>query len=209
MTTLQQPPAVTKMPPISPPTPREGGSTPHRFTAAEYEEMSRRGLLVARRTELIDGELLDMAAQELPHMRAITRCFFSIRKAYDDPANFWVVCQGTLRLGERDMPEPDVYVLPCGETTPKEQLPLPLFVLEVADSSYRYDTERKPEIYARHGVAEYLVLDVNRRQLEVHRDPKQNAGHWMYGTRTVLGESDTFRPLAGPPHEFKVAEMLP
>lgn len=183
--------------------------TPHRFTAGEYLEMADLGFFEGKRVELIDGEILDMSPQQPPHRRAVTRCFWAARNAYNDPARFFVVSQGTLRLGE-DLPEPDLYVLPCGEETAEADYPLPLWVLEIGEATYSFDVGRKMRMYARHGIAEYLVLDVKRQQLEVYAEPIQDAtGRWSYGSRRILLESDTFKPANGPAVGLPVKAMLP
>lgn len=183
--------------------------TPHRFTADEYLEMADLGFFEGKRVELIDGEILDMSPQQPPHRRAVTRCFKLATDLYSDPAKFFVVSQGTLRLVE-DLPEPDLYVLPCGEETAEADYPLPLWVLEIGEATYSFDVGRKMSMYARHGIAQYLVLDVKRRQVEVYSEPIQDASSgWMYRARDILRENDIFKPANGPAVELPVKAMLP
>lgn len=182
---------------------------PHRFTADEYLGMDRLGYFEGKRVELVDGEILDVSPQQPPHRRAVTRCFWVARNAYNDPSSFFVVSQGTLRLGE-DMPEPDLYVLPCGEETPEVNYPLPLWVLEISEVTYPFDTGRKLRMYARHRIPQYLVLDVKRRQIEIYSDPfEEAAGQWSYRSRRLLQERDVFKPDCGPEVGLPVREMLP
>lgn len=170
--------------------------------------MARLGFFDDKRVELIDGEILDISPQQPPHRRAVTRCFKLAAQLYHDPKRFFVVSQGTLRLGE-DLPEPELYVLPCAEETPEADFPLPLWVLEIAGTTYEHDVGRKLAAYARNGIAEYLVLDIHRRRLEVYRQPRQRSDGWGYAPPQILGEGDTFRPSQGPAVEFPVARMLP
>jgi Uma2 family endonuclease len=186
----------------------EQGVRPHRFTADEYMEMARMGLFLDKRVELIDGEILDMSPQQPPHALAISRCFWLARKAYDDPTRFFVLTQATLRLGE-DRPEPDLYVLPCAEGVDASKFPPPLWILEIADTTYPFDAGDKAAMYARHGIEEYFILDLKRRRLLVHRDPVEADGVWPYDFKETLGEDDQFRPTRGPAVEWAVKAMLP
>src|SRR5688500_4980834 len=182
---------------VARPTAEPEVPSPHRFTADEYLEMADLGFFDGKRVELIDGEILDMSPQQLPHRRAVTRCFKLALQHYGDAKQFFVVSQGTLRLGA-DMPEPDLYVLPCAEDTPEASFPLPLWVLEISEETYRFDTGRKLATYARHGIGEYLVLDLSQRQLEVYREPIQGTEPPSYRSRQVLLEGEVFKPANGP-----------
>src|SRR5688572_9912212 len=136
---------------------RPAGPRTHRFSATEYLRMADQGFFEDQRVELIDGQILDMSPQQPPHRLAVTRCFRLALRAYDDPARFFVLSQSTLRLGE-DLPEPDLYVLPCAEGIDESTYPLPLWVLEIADTTYKLDIGAKLSVYARHGIEDYLVL---------------------------------------------------
>jgi Uma2 family endonuclease len=69
----------------------------------------------------------------------------------------------SLGLSDFDMPQPDITLTsePLGEG------PVPLasvaLLVEIADASLQIDLTRKAAVYARHGIAEYWVADVNGR----------------------------------------------
>src|SRR5207302_8036805 len=46
-------------------------------------------------------------------------------------------------------------------------------VIEVADTTLQFDTTIKRDLYARAGVPEYWVLDINGRRLIAHRNPSR------------------------------------
>ena len=77
-------------------------------------------------------------------------------------------------------------------------------VVEVADSSLDFDTNEKRLIYAKAGIREYWVIDVNGRRLLVYRDPQ--AGD--YAVPQVFGLADTVTPLAAPSSAVRVADLL-
>ena len=77
-------------------------------------------------------------------------------------------------------------------------------VIEVADSSLDFDTNEKRLLYAKAGIREYWVVDINGRRLLVYRDPQ--AGD--YATQLALGPADAVSPLAAPAAVVRVADLL-
>jgi len=77
-------------------------------------------------------------------------------------------------------------------------------LVEVADSSLNFDTNEKRLLYARAGIREYWVVDINGRRLLTYRDPQGGD----YATHQALGPSDTVVPLAAPAAAVRVADLL-
>jgi Uma2 family endonuclease len=77
-------------------------------------------------------------------------------------------------------------------------------LIEVADSSINFDTNEKRLLYARAGIRDYWVVDINGRRLLVYRDPQSGD----YATQLVLGATDTVWPLAAPAAVVRVADLL-
>ncbi len=105
-------------------------------------------------------------------------------------------------------PEPDLIALkrssdPFTLTTP----PPSEFALlvEVSDSSLTLDLTIKAQLYARAGVSDYWVLDVNNRRLLVHRQP--GAGH--YKSVAAYSDQEQVTPLAAPDSVFLVSSAFP
>ncbi len=85
-------------------------------------------------------------------------------------------------------------------------------IIEVADTSLRFDTTVKMGLYTARGIAEYLVIDVNNRLLLVFRDPAPDASQhhgYSYATQLTFSENDAVTPLAVPGASVKVADLLP
>ena len=80
-----------------------------------------------------------------------------------------------------------------------------LLVIEVADSSLRFDREDKSRIYAEAGIADYWIVNLVDDVLEIHRDPKVGT----YCERLVLKRSDTVSPLVFSDLEIAVSDLLP
>lgn len=77
-------------------------------------------------------------------------------------------------------------------------------MVEVADSSLDYDTNEKRLLYAKAGIREYWVVDINGRRLLVYRDPASGD----YANRLAFGPEDGVSPLAAPTATMRVADML-
>ncbi len=77
-------------------------------------------------------------------------------------------------------------------------------LVEISDSTLDYDLSVKATLYARAGIAEYWVLDVNGRRLISHRDPKGDT----YSSVTIYGEHEFVAPLAAPHAELCAAQTL-
>ena len=81
---------------------------------------------------------------------------------------------------------------------------------EVADTTGHFDRARKGPIYAAAGIAEYWVVDLPARAVDVYRDPAHDpTGRAVYRVHTQCVETDALSPpgALGPP--IKVGEMLP
>lgn len=139
----------------------------HRFTGDDVVAMMRAGLLQEGGSfELIDGEIIDMPSEGGDHLELKVRLNkFLIKALPDDIA---LAPDATLRLGETQWPQPDLYVYPAAMRAEAVRGPDVLLLIELSDTTLRYDMGRKADLYAQHGVREYWVVDLNRRETYVH-----------------------------------------
>ena len=85
-------------------------------------------------------------------------------------------------------------------------------MVEVADSSLRFDRRQKSRLYARAGLAEYWIVNIVDKALEVYREPRQETDareDWTYRSRDILRPPATVTPLAAPHVRVAVADLLP
>jgi Uma2 family endonuclease len=145
----------------------------HRLTVDAYCRMAEAGVLAPdARVELIDGEIVDMAPMNSRHASAVARLSAMLNAAVGGQALVW--CQLPLRLGDRSEPEPDLMLL-----APRDDFYAPahptaadvLLLIEVSNSTARYDREIKLPLYARHGVREVWIVDLDNRLLRTCRRP--------------------------------------
>lgn len=179
---------------------------PHRWTRQEFERMAREGYFPPdARVELLDGEILDMAAMGPRHARSITLATGMLVRAFGPE---WAMrVQLDLALDDYNQPVPDFALLTMDTMLDLEDHPSRVdLIIEVADSSLRYDRLRKAAAYARAGQPEYWIVNLRDRRLEVHRDPDPEAGAWR--KRFELEEEAVCRPLARPETEIPVRDLL-
>jgi Uma2 family endonuclease len=151
---------------------------------------------------LIDGVILEEGPMNPPHAVTLELVEEALRTAFG--AGWRFRSRSPLVLGQDLDPEPDFAVI---AGTPRGTSAHPTtsdLVVEVADSSLAFDTNEKRLLYARAGIREYWVVDVNGRRLLVYRDPR--AGD--YATQQALGPADAVAPLAKPTAAVQVADLL-
>jgi Uma2 family endonuclease len=152
----------------------ESWPRPHRITVDEYHRMAEVGLLAPdARVELIEGEIIDMAPIGLDHNSVVTQLADLFYTATGQSA--LVQTQGVVRLDRRSEPQPDIAILKRREDYYRRAHPAPVDVLllvEVSDSTLRYDRDVKVPLYARHGIPELWIVDLQDPQLLFHRSPQ-------------------------------------
>lgn len=161
----------------------------HKWTWDEVLKMAQAGLFERNdgwRVELIDGELIDVSPQTLPHVRVkrwLIRLFIENLSGDD----WHVVPESPLLPQERSGPEPDLYIYPT--SVPDDALDgrSVALVIEVSVTSLELDTKRKRHLYADLLVREYWVFDVNDRSVIVHRNP--SGGDYRIVMRVAADES--------------------
>jgi Uma2 family endonuclease len=172
----------------------------------DYHRMAEAGILSHDdRVELIEGELIAVSPFATPHMMRVIVMNRLLVGACADRALLSV--QMSVRLGEYSEPEPDFALLsPDWAQAPKAP-PKPehvFLVVEVSDSTLRYDRTVKAELYARYGVAEYWIVNVVAGEVIVHRGPSADG----YRNVRVAAADEVLELVALPGLRLAVADIL-
>lgn len=175
-----------------------------RFTADEFERMVEAGIFGAdERLELIQGEIVEMAPIGHRHSACVANLTKRLVIGVGDRALVWI--QGPARLAVDSVPEPALALLHprsyfTGSPTPGDIL----LVVEVAETSLRYDRTRKLRLYASAGVPEYWVVSVADGWIEVYRAPEGDG----YRERSRAERGESVAPLAFPEVVIAVADVF-
>jgi Uma2 family endonuclease len=187
--------------------PPDRGIGPRRWTREEYHRAADLGLFrPEERLELLDGEIIARMTQNEPHAAVAAHAARILAQLFGPDHH--TRTHSPIVLNGRSEPEPDVIVVPGTEFDYLSRHPGPTdlrLVVEVSDTTLRYDRGRKGTAYARAGIVEYWIVNLPDRQLEVHRDPSGA----RYRSVTVYREQDAVTPLAAPGVTIRVADLLP
>ena len=176
------------------------------FTVDEYYRMAEAGLFSEDdRLELIEGEVVEMSPIGSRHAACVDRLnrLFSTRVE----GRAIVRVQSPIRLGRYSEPQPDLALLQPRDDFYAQAHPEPedvLLVVEVAETSAAYDREVKVPLYARSGIPEVWLVDLEAGQVEVYREPTPK------GYREVerVGPGQPLAPQALPDRELAVEAII-
>jgi Uma2 family endonuclease len=180
--------------------------TPRRFTAAEYGQMIEAGVFGQdERLELIDGEIVEMSPIGDRHAACVRRLIAVLSRHFADRAI--VDAQDPIVVDVAYAPQPDAALLRLRPDFYASGTPSAadcLVVIEVADTSAEYDRQVKVPRYARGGVAELWLIDLERDLVVVYRDPDGDS----YQHVQVFRRGDTIRVHALPEPAVRVDDII-
>ena len=146
----------------------------HRITVDDYYRMAEVGILSPEaRVELIEGEIIDMPKMGPDHASLVAQLTRLVMKAVGEQAH--VLPQLPVRLSDLSEPVPDLALVKPQADFYRKHHPRPVdtfLIIEISDSSLRYDLQVKAPLYARHGIPEYWIVDVQGRQIRFFRSPQ-------------------------------------
>ena len=179
---------------------------PYRFTVKDWHRLGEAGIFdEEERLELLDGEIIAMSPIGSRHAIATGNLveFFvehSRRRYFLSPGN-------PIEADQFSEPVPDLMLLPRSQKTAKRH-PLTneaFLVVEISDSTLAYDRGRKLCKYAKSGVQEYWIVNLQKDVIEVHRSPQGE----KYLEVSVAKDGDLIAPQAFPDTAVAVNEIIP
>ena len=157
---------------------------------SEYEQLIELGAFGDEPVELVRGELLTMSPQGDPHARTTALLHRVLVKQLGEG---WLVrSHSGLAASDDSMPEPDIAVVPA---FPAGHPTTAVLVVEVSQTSLRFDRGRKAALYAEASFPTYWVVDLVGRVVHVHTEPRD--GHYLSIVQVPAGESLAIDGLPG------------
>lgn len=178
------------------------------WTRREVEAMAETGAFEDQRLELIEGQLVNQMRKKRPHANAALALLFCLSDVF---GREYVDSEAPIDVAPEDNPTsepvPDLTVLACPRRNLGDRSPAPeemRLVVEVSDSTLGFDLKTKAALYARAGIVEYWVVDLNNRRVVVHRSPM--AG--QYTAVTAYSDTESVAPLAAPENAIALAAIF-
>jgi Uma2 family endonuclease len=160
------------------------------FTVEEYHRLAEIGMLRPdERVELLDGAIVEMSPIGNRHWGRHARISAYLAATLSSDAS--VIPQGSFPLGSKNEPQPDLAILAPLQWDEAGRGPTPkeiYAVIELADSSLGKDTGPKLRLYARFGIPDYIVVDLESDILIHYHDPHELG----YRSEDRLHAPDTF-----------------
>jgi Uma2 family endonuclease len=186
--------------------------TSRRWKRVEYERLIDLGAFDEDEPlELIGGHLIVAEPKGSPHAAAVGMAGDALRSAL--PPGWTVRIQDPVALDEESVPEPDVAVVrgrhaDYGHAHPTR----PALIIEVAETSLRFDRIEKGSLYARAGIVDYWIVNLVDRVLEVYRDPGADVTApygWRYMSVERVAAPNAITLIGVPATPIPVVTLMP
>jgi Uma2 family endonuclease len=178
----------------------------HLVTADEFLRMWECGIFPEGAcVDLIEGRIIAMPHEGPDHIGTVAYLTRLMIETFRDHAA--TLIQSTVRLSDISLPQPDVTLLKPRADFYRKAHARPddiLLVAEVSHTTRRYDLGRKVPFYARHGIPEVWVFDLEDMNLHVFRRPLRGD----YAESTVIRRPGVLQPLALPHVQVDVSKVF-
>ena len=185
--------------------------TSKHWRRVEYERLVDRGVFEGEPLELIGGQLIVAEPKGSPHAAAVGMAGDALRTAL--PPGWIVRIQDPVLLDDESVPEPDVAVVPGRHGDYRHAHPArAALIVEVAESSLAFDRTQKGSLYARAGIADYWIVNLEERVVEVYRHPGPDLTApvgWRYTSVDRFRPGEWVTPHDVPAAPLAVAALLP
>jgi Uma2 family endonuclease len=175
-----------------------------KWTIEQYHELVNTGILDDRQVELLEGDIVEMAPEGMPHAVYCGRTVKYLRNLLGDRAEIRET--HPITLPNHSEPEPDVAIVRSPDTQYLAHHPYPediFWLIEYSDTTLAKDINAKQRIYAQAGILEYWVVNLQASELVVFR----GVGNDGYPSETKL-TSGSISPRSFPDIEVEVRRLF-
>ena len=178
--------------------------TTAKWTIAEYHQLVETGVLDDKRVELLEGIIVDMPPEGLPHAFYCDESVVYLRTLLGDRAK--VREAHPITLPNDSEPEPDIAIVRTPNLQYRTHHPYPadiFWLIEYANTTLRKDLNEKKRVYAQAGIEEYWVVNLQIPELIVFRDLTIDT--YQSETRLATGH---ISPLSFPDIQIDVTKLF-
>jgi Uma2 family endonuclease len=175
-----------------------------RFTVDEYYRMAEAGILAPdERVELIEGEIIEMAAIGPRHVMCVDRIDEVIREKLGRTIH--LRAQNPIRLSDTTEPQPDITLAKCADYSTRHPVSEDvLLAIQVSDSTLEKDRTLKQKVYANANIPEFWIVNLPEDVIEIYRHP---AGD-VYQEVNVFLREESLSPHLLPNLVLRAEEIL-
>ena len=177
-----------------------------KFTVEQYHKMAESGILTENdRVELIQGEVIEMSPVGRRHASCVARLTRLFTLRLGETAIVWP--QNPIELDDTSEPQPDLTLLQPRPDFYESGHPQPeniFLIVEVADTTAKFDRGVKIPLYAKDNIAEVWLVDINQQCIEVYRQPSPTG----YKNVQTFQRGQTLSIQAFPDIEITVDQVL-
>ncbi|HHP7230203.1 MAG TPA: Uma2 family endonuclease [Xenococcaceae cyanobacterium] len=177
--------------------------TLYNWSVEEYHSLIATGILEGKPVELLEGELITMSPEGIPHSYTNDSVAEYLRNKLQGIAKIKESHPITLDNSE---PEPDIAIVRLPETIYREHHPYAqdiYWLIEIANKTLEKDLKEKSVTYARNGIIEYWVIDLPHKKLWVFTNPQNN--QYLKQQEVTTG---IIKPVAFPNIDLEADKLL-
>jgi Uma2 family endonuclease len=174
-----------------------------KWSLQDYHDLINNGLLADKNVELLEGELVEMPPESPLHSYITRTGTQYLREKLKGLALVIEAHPITLSNSE---PEPDIVIVKSHAHNYKNRHPFAddiFWLIEISNKTLNYDLNDKKRIYAKEGIKEYWVADIDNRQIHVFLNPQNDD----YLTTKIISEG-IIKTQSFPDIEFVVEQLF-
>ena len=185
--------------------------SPLRWTKDQYRHMDEMGWFTDKHVELIAGEVIKEGRMTREHWVGVNLLAEALRQV--PCSDYYVTVRSPIDIGTDSEPRPDAVV--CFGKPRNHLASMPItaaLIVEVADLTLVEDRLRKSSLYARAGVADYWIVNLQKCGVEIYRNPvvmPHKPCGFGYEKMEFLFTGEIASLLNQPDVQIAVADLLP
>lgn len=164
----------------------------HSVTLDEYDRMVMFGVFAPGvNIELVKGEIVDMPPVGPEHEATVSDLTLFLSEQLRRNGILWPQGNSIGIPQSNSRPQPDLTILRWRDDRYHEKRPEPedvIVVIEVSDSTLRFDRKEKLQLYAEAGIPEYWIVNLVERVIEVYAGPDRSKGEYSVVKKLRRGD---------------------